>query len=264
MKNNIKSLSFLSLIFVSYCVNAAGYSGQANDLQGVYTLGLGPIWASQSLTQTIYLKPNVFKTYDAHNMSSPGIGGELFAGLQRNFNRCGAQLGIAVAAINQLQLKGDIWEDANLDFNNYNYTYDIKYARVAVKGKFLTPIFPKWLGYISGSAGLGVVGAQNFTISPKIYEEVSAPEFSNNSTSSFTYTLGLGLQSPLSENWQVGIGYEFANLGKSVLGRAAGQTLNAGIVLNHIYAHQLLFSISYLCNNSNSGYRGGDYGNIWY
>ena len=111
----------------------------------------------------------------------------------------------------------------------------------------VTPDFNQMVQpYVSGSLGVGFNRAHDFTITPKIFEEVPAPNFTDNRTTAFTYTLGIGVQKALTTNWQAGIGYEFANWGKSQLGRAPGQTLNSGLHLSHLYTNQLQFSLSYV------------------
>jgi opacity protein-like surface antigen len=81
---------------------------------------------------------------------------------------------------------------------------------------------------------------------PTIFQAIVNPNFSSNTKSSFTYTLGAGVQKMLNNNWQVGVGYEFADWGKSQLGRAAGQTLGNGLALSHLYTNGILFNITYL------------------
>jgi hypothetical protein len=44
----------------------------------------------------------------------------------------------------------------------------------------------------------------------------------------------------------VGAGYEFADWGKSGLNRAAGQTLNTGLALNHLYTNGVLVNLTYV------------------
>lgn len=42
-----------------------------------------------------------------------------------------------------------------------------------------------------------------------------------------------------------GIGYEFADWGRSQLNRAPGQTLNSGLSLSHLYTNGFLFNLTY-------------------
>lgn len=42
----------------------------------------------------------------------------------------------------------------------------------------------------------------------------------------------------------LGVGYEFADWGKSEPGRALGQTRNSGVDLNHLYTNGVLFNLT--------------------
>jgi len=69
--------------------------------------------------------------------------------------------------------------------------------------------------------------AYSFNNTPTIFEALPNANFSSNTETAFTYTLGAGVQRVINQHWQVGIGYEFADWGKSKLSRAPVQTLKA-------------------------------------
>ena len=100
--------------------------------------------------------------------------------------------------------------------------------------------------YVNASFGMGLNQAHDFTITPKIYQEVAAPAFESHTTTAFTYTLGLGVQRILNKHWQIGTGYQFAAWGASNLARASGQTLNNGLSLSNLYINSLQLSLSYI------------------
>ena len=99
--------------------------------------------------------------------------------------------------------------------------------------------------WISGSLGVGFNSAHGFQNTPLIYEAIVNPNFASHTQIAFTYTVGAGLQKALKQHWQVGVGYEFADWGQSRLGRAAEQTLNNGLELNHLYTNGILFNLTY-------------------
>lgn len=213
----------------------------------VVTVSVGPAWSHSQTTQTILLEPDVKKTYASNNGSSSLIDGEIFLGLQQPLHsKIDGQLGVAVAGASNSNLSGDVWEDGNRKFNNYVYKYNINHGHVAIKGKLLSYIQEHYQPYISGSLGVGFNHAYDFSLSPKIYEEVPAPLFQANTTTAFTYTLGIGVQKHINANWQVGLGYEFADWGQSHLGAASGQTIGHGLSLSHLYTNELQLSLTYL------------------
>ncbi len=79
-----------------------------------------------------------------------------------------------------------------------------------------------------------------------LFEALPNSNFTNHTKTAFTYTLGAGVQKALNDHWQAGVGYEFADWGKSELGRALGQTMNSGLTLNHLYTNAVLLNLTYV------------------
>lgn len=213
---------------------------------GVATLSLGPVWENTGNTQTFYLAPNIEKTYAADHASHALVNGEIFLGIQKPLReKIEGQIGLAVATTGNAALSGVIWDDALPQFNNYTYSYQVRHTHVAVKGKLLADggyIVTPW---VSGSLGVGFNQAHDYNNTPAISQAATMPNFTSNTTTVFTYTLGVGVERHLNQHWQAGVGYEFADWGSSQLGRASGQTLNAGLSLSHLYTNGFLFNLTY-------------------
>ncbi|KTD20235.1 outer membrane protein [Legionella israelensis] len=207
----------------------------------------GPVWARGGETQTFYLAPEIEKTYAARKSTNAIASGELFVGLQKSLNsQWLGQLGIAAAITGNSKLQGVIWDDADPEFDNYSYQYKIRNIRVAVKGKLLLDKGYWIIPWVSASLGVGFNRAHDFTNTPLIFEALPNPNFTDHTKTAFTYTLGTGVQKALNNHWQIGVGYEFADWGKSELGRALGQTINSGLALNHLYTNGVLFNLTYV------------------
>ena len=212
----------------------------------IATLSLGPLWESAGNTQTFYLEPNIEKTYAANHSSHALVDGEIFLGIQKSLReKLDGQIGLAVATTGNASLSGNIWDDATSQFNNYTYKYQVKHTHVAIKGKLLADRGYVVIPWVSGSLGVGFNQSHDFSNTPIISEAIVMPNFASNTTTTFTYTLGVGVERHLNQHWQVGMGYEFADWGKSQLSRASGQTLNNGLSLSHLYTNGLLFNLTY-------------------
>ena len=213
---------------------------------GIATLSVGPVWESAGNTQTFYLAPNIEKTYAANHASHALVDGEIFLGIQKPLReKLDGQIGLAVATTDNASLSGNIWDDADSQFNNYTYDYQVMHTHVAIKGKLLADrgyIVTPW---VSGSLGVGFNQAHDFSNAPLISQAVVMSNFASNTTTAFTYTLGAGVQRQLNSHWQAGIGYEFADWGRSQLNRASGQTVNNGLSLSHLYTNGFLFNLTY-------------------
>lgn len=216
-------------------------------LNWVGSVSLGPVWQDAGQSQTFALAPNVVKTYAPSTSTQALADGELFAGVQKDLPKSfQGQLGLAVAVTGDAKPSGNIWDDADPAFNNYTYRYQIHHSHIAIKGKLLLDKGYWATPWVSASLGVGFNNAHGFQNTPLISSAVMMPNFASNTQTSFTYTIGAGLQKSIREHWQAGVGYEFADWGKSQLGRAPGQTLNSGLRLSHLYTNGFLFNLTYL------------------
>ncbi len=215
----------------------------------VTTFSVGPVWGKGGNTQTLELTPSVIRTYDPQNTVKTIAYGELFVGAYQNVpTNFQYQLGLAVAASSKTKLSGEIWEDATPLFNNYKYDYIIQHSHLALKGKLvLDKLDKKYLviPWVAGSAGMGF-NRVRFDNAPTIDGAVATRDFKKNLTTAFTYTLSAGLLHKINQNHKIGIGYEFADWGKSELKPSLGQTTSQVLSLRHFYTHGVLLHFSYL------------------
>ncbi len=213
---------------------------------GVATLSLGPVWEGAGQTQTFYLAPNIEKTYAATHASHALVDGEIFLGIQKPIReRLDGQIGLAVATTGNALLSGNIWDDADSLFNNYTYSYQVRHTHVAIKGKLLADRGYVVTPWVSASLGVGFNQSHDYSNTPTLSEAVVMSNFANNTTTAFTYTFGVGVERHLNSHWRAGMGYEFADWGRSQLSRASGQTLNSGLLLSHLYTNGFLFNLTY-------------------
>lgn len=217
-------------------------------MRKVVSISAGPAWSGNGTTQTILLQPLIQNTYAATEPNNLLASGELFLGMQKQLNaKFYSQFGIALAAAGKAKFNGDVWVNADPNFNNYTYKYNVTHGHVAVKGKLLADVGYGVRPYVSASIGIGVNKASDFTMETKLYQEVVPPAFESHSTITTPYTLGIGVQEVVNENLQAGFGYEFIDWGKSELGRASGQLMNTtGLTENHIYTNVLLVTLTYV------------------
>lgn len=242
--------SFLMLGLSASLVAMPGWSGTMGVAQPVWhsvgTVSVGPVWGHGGTTQTFFLTPEIEKTYVAYKSTGTLVDGELFLGVQRDYPTFQGQIGLAGVGTSNAKFSGIIWDDADPEFDNHVYRYRLQHAHVAVKGKLLADQGYWFIPWVSASIGVGFNTAHAYRDVPTIFEALPNPYFHSHTKTAFTYTLGAGVQKPINQNWQVGVGYEFADWGSSQLGRAAGQTLNAGLGTTHYYTNGVMFNLTYV------------------
>ena len=246
-KNSFVLALSASLLTGSALAGTMGTITERPDWTWVGTLSAGPVWQNGGSTQTFYLTPTIEKTYASNKTTQTLFAGEVFVGIQKRLSHTlQGQLGLAIAATSDAKLSGEIWDDADSEFSNYIYSYKVQHTHVAVKGKLLADMGYWLIPWVSGSLGVGFNNAHSYTNTPTFFEAIPNANFTSNTETALTYTVGAGIQKALSTHWQVGAGYEFADWRKSQLHRAQGQTMGSGLTLNHLYTNGVLFNLTYL------------------
>jgi opacity protein-like surface antigen len=213
--------------------------------ESIITLSGGAAWTTPGQNQ--YLYPQAFPSYQYYTFTSGTkamVSGEIFFGLERVVSPyLIGQLGLGVGGVSDAMVSGYTNVDGTADA--YSYTYKINHGRLELKGKLIAYTLQPIQPYISGSLGIAFNNAHEY-IPVALNANVAAPLwFGTNVTPAFPYTFGAGVQAMLNANWQVAVGYQFADLGKSFLG-GDGVVLGSGLRQTHFYTNEALVSISYL------------------
>jgi hypothetical protein len=73
------------------------------------------------------------------------------------------------------EITGDIWEEADPNFNNYTYRYNVSHMHVAMKGKLFMESWKIAEPYVSVSIGGGVNRSTNILALPLKLNKKSQP-----------------------------------------------------------------------------------------
>lgn len=244
----IKLLS-LGLLSLPIFAGTMGKLQPFHSFPLVASFSIGPVWTNPGQQQLSFNDPETEFFYTATRPTNILADGEVFVGLQTDLpHDFFAHIGVEGALTSKAGLSGQIWDDADPEFNNFIYGYHLQHRHVALKAKLFKDLAYAIYPWISGSIGIGFNRAMNYYLEPILYEAEPRPNFvfSSHTQTSFTYTAGAGLQKILTEHWQVGLGYEFADWGKNHLGRNQEQTDGTGLSVNHVYTNGILFNITYI------------------
>lgn len=245
----MKTIQNASLVLAAALSSAsfAGTMGSAPGLSWVAEISGAAVWQQEGRSQTFYLTPTIEKSYIADKKTKALPEGEVFLGLQTYINsKVFVQLGIAGAYTGDARLQGMIWDDADPAFDNYSYQYKVRQGRVAAKAKILGDHGFWFIPWISGSVGVGFNEAHDFVNTPVIAQAVATSNFNSHTKTSLSYTVACGIQKQLHPHVNMGVGYEYADWGKSQLARADGQTLNQGLSLNHLRTNGVIVNLTYV------------------
>jgi opacity protein-like surface antigen len=220
---------------------------QENIWSLVISLAGGPVWERSGETETIFLSPEIVKTYKADKRTRALAQGELFIGGQRSLSETlQGQIGLDLGIMSSAHLSGVIWDDAEAQFNNFTYNYKIQHEHIMLQGKIIKDMGYPVLPWISAGIGAGSNRSYAYQSTPTIFEALPTPPFASKTRTSFAWSLGAGLQKTLSAHCQIGAGFAFTDWGQSRLGWADGQTLHNRLNLNHLYTSGILFNLTYV------------------
>ena len=213
----------------------------------VVTLNSGPAWYKSGQTQDIYLDAEILNRHVANNSTLALASTELFIGFQKAIHaQWLGQVGIAVSKPSHATMSGDIWQDADPDFNNFYDHYYISHIQATVKGKLLSLVLgPTWQPYFSVTLGAASNKAFGYQSTTKLFQAIPPPDFLENTVTAFTYATSVGIQRMLNAQWALGAAYEFADWGKSSLSPANGQISSSAPSMSHLYTNQFQLNLTY-------------------
>jgi opacity protein-like surface antigen len=214
------------------------------EYSSVITFSGGVAFATAGQNQYLYPSPvPAFQYYAYNSSSSTAATGEIFFGLQEALSpNWVGQLGLSLAGMTDVKVTGST--NVNGNPNAYDYSYKVSHGRLALRGKLIAECVKSMQPYVTGSLGVAFNDSHDY-IPVWNNASVDAPLwYGSNVTTAFPYSVGLGVQKNINKNWQAGVGYEFADLGKSYL-NGDGVVLGKGLRLTHLYTNQVLLSVSY-------------------
>lgn len=128
----MKKSSLLLFLFACYVSGKAFTAAQGKPLglfngwKWVKSINYGPTWHQSGKTQSFFLAPDIEKTYTAEKSNQISMFGAFFLGAQKQLSaQWQGQLGVSLGAYSHAALSGEILEDADPQFNNYVYTYNV-------------------------------------------------------------------------------------------------------------------------------------------
>ncbi len=213
----------------------------------IITLTGGVDFVKRGQQQTLTLLPNYQNLYTVANGRRAMVDGGLFIGAERTLtDNLAAQVGIAGYMAAPSMMNGDVWQFASPAFDNLYYNYEIHHERVMVGGKLLYLPHESYRPYLSAEMGVSFNQATYYHERYRTLPVTTLAPFSANSTVSFAWATGLGIEYQLNDKARLGFGYEFVDLGRVQLGTSPSQTTNQTLVIDNFYSNQLRMQFTYL------------------
>lgn len=129
---------------------------------------------------------------------------------------------------------------------NFPYEYDIRVRQILVEGKLQYLYKDRYRPYFFLGLGASINSATNY----KTY--VPFPQltrqYKDNTTASFSYSIGLGIDVDVLKNIRLGVGYRFADFGEADLGQSNifGSPVAGTLSQSHLYANEVLAQLTFV------------------
>lgn len=197
--------------------------------------------------QTLYLIPSTPEHYTSENYRQESWGVSLFLGLERDLTqKISYQIGLIEQINSSVGIRGNVWDFGSPEYNNFIYTYRVQFSELMAGGKLLGNFQYGIHPYIEAELGVAVNNAHSFTLIPLEENVPKGNIFTNRVNTSFTYGGGFGIDKDLYDNFRMGLGLNFANWGKTALGKSGSQATNQTLKINNLYNQQIRLKLTYI------------------
>jgi opacity protein-like surface antigen len=234
-------------LFISFGIVTSINAENLNKkpLRLVISISAGLSNSHVAQTQSNYIgSPAVQSAYLPNHPNTTQSLFALFAGAEYSGNSLfNTQFGLGYYYTPATNVNGVLQQSITNLGNLYNYQYAINTQQLLAEGKLLFKWHKRILPYISLGIGAAFNHAGNYSATPQSETAGPPPVFAAHNQTSFSYSLGLGIEFPIQPQLRVGAGYRYSNLGAVSLGTQN----NSGILQNkNYYSNAILANLTYL------------------
>ena len=157
------------------------------------------------------------------------------------------QMGINYNQASPFSARGPFLQGADAgSADAYMYHYRVLTRQLLLEGKLLYTLKNRYHPYLLAGLGAAFNKAYNFytSVPPTL---TFTRMYANNATTSFSYAIGVGIDTDIASQLRLGIGYRFANVGQIKLGGATIDTINVYGTLSQSnwYANELILQLTW-------------------
>ena len=246
--------------FIFFCLftfllsSACSYASKAQVWHPVISAGAGAaitsdLGSSQQFPLVHPITDSSFN-YRPNGNTVAGAMFDIFVGAERKLTSAWAlQLGMGYDQAFLLQSRG-MFTQGIAPLVPHDYKYDVHIRQLLVESK-LAYI---WKDYYRPYFFLGLGAAFNRVsnydanfIFPTLVSQFTR-DYSDDTTMSFTYSVGTGIDVDLCEHMRLGLGYRFSDFGRWQLGQSTIRGFNVAGTLSqsHLYVNQVLAQLTFV------------------
>jgi opacity protein-like surface antigen len=147
-----------------------------------------------------------------------------------------------------LKAKGVVTQGVDLPSSDkYSYQYSIKGQQLLAEAKLLYD-YRHYHPYLTVGMGVAWTTAKDYTINIQPPFTAMSNQFSNHTSTNFSYSVGFGLDRDITDHTRIGVGYRFSDLGQARTGNGIINVVSTTNTLSqaHLYLNELQAQITFL------------------
>ncbi len=189
-----------------------------------------------------------FYNYDSdHSTQTVGLFGG-FLGLEHEIKtNLSIQVGLDYTQSSPFTAKGSFVQGADVaSQDTFSYDYSIITRQILAEGKLLYTTHQFFHPYVTLGLGSSFNKAYNYRTDVPSNLTLTRM-YTNNSSTSFSYMAGLGMEVDVHPHTRLGLSYRFTNLGKTQLGKAniGGVPVSGTLSQSNFYDNEILLNLIY-------------------
>lgn len=156
------------------------------------------------------------------------------------------QVGGSVHHISNMNVTGNLEQGISAPYYQSTYSYSVSSYQYLVDAKLSRQWVTDYFPYVYLGLGMASNTAHDYSTTVPDYLTVT-PDYSNNTTNSFSYSVGVGVDYFVKPKLSIGLGYRFIDLGKVELGSGVVRNTNVGVQLSqsNLYMNALFAQLTY-------------------
>ena len=250
---NKRNCTGMLLCLMSSAIYADGVLADNGLWHPVVGLGGGiAITTNLGQAQTFpILNPITDEFYTYSPTARSQIGGliEVFLGTEhRVLSNWIVQGGLAYSQSGSYQAEGNFVQGADVgSANQYTYQYKVTARELLAQAKLMHPYHDKFYPYVLAGIGGSFNHASSYTTSVPSFLTFTR-EYANNTSGSFAYKVGLGMDMDVTQHTRLGLAYRFSGLGQANLGAASidNTRVSGHLSQSNLYANEVLIQLTYI------------------
>jgi opacity protein-like surface antigen len=131
--------------------------------------------------------------------------------------------------------------------DQYSYHYSVLTRQLLAESKLLYRFKERYLPYILLGLGAAFNDTSDYGTNVPPFLTFTR-QYKNNTQTSFSYTIGFGIDVDVLDHLRLGVGYRFADFGQVKLGNATIDTtsVNGTLAQSHLYASEILAQVTWV------------------